>query len=64
MREDFGKDIVSNTGFIETENQKYRQQVKENILKAIELHKRDIKKLKATLKRIKEGKHPYYEKAS
>ena len=45
----------------ETENQKYRQQVKENILKAIELHKKDIKKLRSELKRLKEGKHPYYE---
>ena len=46
----------------ETENQKYRKLVKENILKAIELHKRDIKKLKATLKRM-ESRHPYYEQS-
>ena len=44
------------------EDRKYRLVVKESILKAIELHKRDIKKLKATLKRM-ESRHPYYEQS-
>ena len=43
------------------ENREYRKRVKESILKAIELHKKDIKKLRSELKRLKEGKHPYYE---
>lgn len=45
----------------EQENQKYRQAVKQSILKAIELHKQETKKLRNELKRLKEGKHPYYE---
>ena len=49
---------------LKQENQKYQQAVKESILKAIELHKGKIKKLKSELKRLNEGKHPYYDGTS
>ena len=49
---------------LQEEDRKYRLVAKESILKAIELHKQETKKLRSELKRLEEGKHPYYVRKS
>ena len=43
------------------ENQEYRKRVKESVLKALKFHQKEVRRLERVLKRLKQGKHPYYE---